>query len=435
MSRDDPESGSRQKLPHRFVPLAYLALAHASLVLALGVLAWEPELLAASFYHPRLLAAVHLVTLGWITGSILGALYLVPPMAMRARLASSAGDGWALALFAAGSSGVASHFWIGELSGVGWSGLVILLAAAWVGGRVRPPIARAPVPREVKVHFVLAFLNLLLGSLLGIAIAVDRLVPFLPSPFFGEVFAHAHVLVLGWATMMVMAAGHRLLPMVLPAAMPVGWRVAMTAWLLEGGILALAAGLLGSSAVLAWVGFALSGTAIALFLANAVWMLRHPKPRPKALPRPDLPALHALGALVSLGIAAILGGVLLVLGPGSPPGLRAAYGVLALVGFLSQMIVGMAQRLVPWLAWMWAWARSGYSEVPPVPYAIPTRWVQLMTLVTWWSGIPLLALGSGLGHAGAVRAGALLLLLGALGSTWQLAAGTWIAYWHRRASR
>jgi len=428
MTRPTSKPGGRQRLPHRFVPLAYFAVAHVSLALALSSVAWEPELLAASFYHPRLLAAVHLVTLGWITGSILGALYLVPPMAMRSRLAPSAGDGWALALFTAGTSGVVAHFWIGELSGVGWSGLVILLAAAWVGWRVLPPISRAPVPSEIKAHFVLAFLNLLLGSILGIAIAVDRLVPVLPSPFFGEIFAHAHLLVLGWATMMVMAAGYRLLPMVLPAAMPEGWRVAATAWLLEAGVLALTIALLGTFRGLAWLGLALSGAAVTLFLANAVWMLRHPKPRPKALPRPDLPALHALGALVSLGIAAILGGVLMVLGPDSPPGLRAAYGVLALIGFLSQMIVGMAQRLVPWLAWMWAWARSGYTEVPPVPYAIPARWVQALTLVTWWSGIPLLALGSGLGHAGAVRVGALLLLLGTLGSTWQLAAGARIAY-------
>jgi hypothetical protein len=36
----------------------------------------RPVLPGAFHYHPRLIALLHLVTLGWISGSILGALYI-----------------------------------------------------------------------------------------------------------------------------------------------------------------------------------------------------------------------------------------------------------------------------------------------------------------------------------------------------------------------
>ena len=70
-------------MPARWIPLLYFGLAHLSLGVAFGTLAFEPQSLVGFFYHPRMLAVVHLVTLGWITSSILGAFYIVGPLALR----------------------------------------------------------------------------------------------------------------------------------------------------------------------------------------------------------------------------------------------------------------------------------------------------------------------------------------------------------------
>jgi hypothetical protein len=58
----------------------------------------------------------------------------------------------------------------------------------------------------------------LLAASLGVAVGFDKLRDLLPGTSLDHVLAHAHLAVLGWATMMVMAAGYRLLPMILPVA-------------------------------------------------------------------------------------------------------------------------------------------------------------------------------------------------------------------------
>jgi hypothetical protein len=57
--------------------------AHVALALAFGAVALDPHGVSGFFYHSRMLGIVHLVTLGWITASILGSLYLVGPIALR----------------------------------------------------------------------------------------------------------------------------------------------------------------------------------------------------------------------------------------------------------------------------------------------------------------------------------------------------------------
>ena len=51
-------------LPSRGLPLLYLAVGLASLAGAFAVVAVDPAGIVGFFYHPRMLAVVHLVTLG-----------------------------------------------------------------------------------------------------------------------------------------------------------------------------------------------------------------------------------------------------------------------------------------------------------------------------------------------------------------------------------
>jgi hypothetical protein len=73
----------RTQLPPRLLPVLYFGVAHVALALAFGAVAMDPRGVSGFFYHARMLGIVHLITLGWITASILGALYLVGPIALR----------------------------------------------------------------------------------------------------------------------------------------------------------------------------------------------------------------------------------------------------------------------------------------------------------------------------------------------------------------
>jgi hypothetical protein len=304
---------------------------------------------------------------------------------------------------------MASHFWIGELSGISCSAGLVVVAVAWVALRVHRALVPARIPVEVKLHLRLALGNLLLAGLLGLAIGLDRLLHFWPGYVLDRVFAHAHLAALGFATMMVMGAGYRLLPMLLPAAMPQGRWVWTSALATEAGVLGLAAALLAGARWAVVASALLCALGPAAFLGRVRWMRANPRPAPPFLPRPDLGLGHVALAIASLAVAAGLG-LALALAPAAAWKVRAAmlYGALGLVGFLAQMVVGVGSRIVPLHAFLRALARGASAELL-APHTLPSRPVQAAILGLWIGGLPLLAGGLALDGIGAFRAGAALL--------------------------
>jgi hypothetical protein len=406
-------SGS-ERPPHPRLPLLYFSLGHICLAAAFAALAAWPSSFAAFFYHPHMVAVVHLITLGWISASILGALNMIAPMALRTRLPARGSDYAAFALYAIGVVGMVSHFWLDSPRGMVWSAGSAALALLWATGRAAFALRTAPIPASVKLHFFLAFLNLAAAATLGILLGLNKVRPVLGGFVLTNVYAHAHLAALGWGTMMVMAAGYRLLPMLLPSAMPEPGRLYLSAVLLEIGTLGLFVSLLARSrAVALFAPVAAAG--ILAFLLQVAWMKRHPRPAPKALRRPDWGVLHALQALLWLAAAAGLG-MVLAFAPASEWKLRAAlvYGTLGLVGFLSQIVVGVSHRLLPIYAWMRAYESTGFQVQPRSPHATPVRPLQAAAFVLWSAGVPLLAAGLGMGRPTLVSAGASGLLAAVL---------------------
>src|SRR5213592_38390 len=107
-----PRDDRRDRLPPRVLPLLYIGTAHASLALSLFCVAWWPLAVTGFFYHSWMVALVHLVTLGWITLSILGAIYIVGPIALRMPMPAGRGDYVAFGLVVVGLIGMVAHFWI-----------------------------------------------------------------------------------------------------------------------------------------------------------------------------------------------------------------------------------------------------------------------------------------------------------------------------------
>jgi hypothetical protein len=380
-------------LPPRLLPILYFGFAHVGLALAFAALALDPRGAAGFFYHARMLAIVHLVTLGWITASILGALYLVGPIALRVRLPAGALDYAAFAFVAIGVSGMVTHFWIGEYSGMAWSAALAALGILGVGARVLGGLFRSPVPGAVIAHVALAFLNVAGAATMGLLIGFDKVHHFLPGYTLTNVVAHAHLAAVGWASMMVVGVAYRLLPMILPAEMPAGPKLWATAILLQTGVTGLFVTLALRSRW-TWIFAVTIAAGFVVFLGHAIWMVRRPRPRPPAIVTPDPAVLHAAAALASLAVAVMLGLWLAVSTP-SENSLRVAmaYGVFGLVGFLAQMVVAMEGRLLPIFAWYWAFANSAHRGPVPSPHQMPWRPGQYIVFALWVVGVPALAGG------------------------------------------
>src|SRR4029077_18609430 len=100
----------RTRLPPRLLPVLYFGVAHVALGLACLAVATDPRGVSGFFYHARMLGIVHLVTLGWITASILGSLYIVGPIALRVWIPAGRLDYTAFALVLVGVVGMVAHF-------------------------------------------------------------------------------------------------------------------------------------------------------------------------------------------------------------------------------------------------------------------------------------------------------------------------------------
>ena len=407
-------SGALARLPPRALPLLYFGTAHASLAAAAFFVGWSPLAVAGFFYHSWMVAIVHLVTLGWITLSILGAIYIVGPAALRMAMPAGSGDYIAYAVAVIGIIGMIGHFWIEEFSGMAWSGGTVAAGVLYVASRMAWLSARAPIPAGVKLHLSFAALNIALAATMGIILGFDKEFHFLPGFVLSNVFAHAHLAAVGWATMMVVGVGYRLLPMMLPSKAPEGRSLFVSAVLIETGVLGLFATLIARSSWSRLFGLLIVG-GLASFVLHVVQMARTPRPRPPAAPAVDFAVLHVAAAGLSLACSIAIGVYLLFAEP-TEWTLRAAlaYGVFGLIGFLSQMVVAMETRLIPLFTWYRAYAQSNFKVPPPSPFVMRDRFLQTVVFVAWVFASPALAAGFFFNAVPLLAAGAWALFAGVL---------------------
>ena len=415
----------RVLLPAAGIPWLYFGFAHACLAVAFGVLALQPALPGPFFLHPRMAALVHLVPLGWITSSIFGAFYFVAPLTMRMPLRPGWADRAGFACYTAGVAVAVTEFWNGDYERMAWAAGLILLAALHISARaaIRLPAALGGWP--VKLHIALAFANLIAATVFGMIVGLNRTYAWFAWSPIAAAYAHLHIAVVGWATMMFVGLGYRLIPMIVPTAMPKGASIAASAVLIESGLAILVTSLMGGSA---WTvaGALLMVAGLASFVIHVRLALKDKLPPPAALPRPDFATWQTHVALLWLLVAATLG---LVLSRGGTAEWRITagwwYGIAGLLGFLAQVIAGMQGRLVPMYAWYGAFEAGGHTPPPVAVHALASHPLARWIFITWTAGVPLLAIGLAAQSRGIISAASLVMLAGILLNAWQLA-GTWV---------
>ena len=396
-------------LPASALPLAYFAFAHAGLTAAFLLLAVWPDLPGGYFLHPRMVALVHLVTLAWISGSIVGAFYIVAPLALGMPFVVGPRDWTAYMAFVVGTTGMVTHFWMGEYTGMVWSAALVLGAMGWMAFRAGRALPAAPVQSGVKLHVGLAFVNVIAAGAVGMWIGLRRPALGLTiSPIAGA-FAHAHMAAIGWALMMVIGLGYRLLPMILPAKPPANRGLATSAVLIESGLLVLAVSLFGTR------GFALVGALIivlglARFVRTVRRMVAERLPRPPALPARDWSTWQVHGAMLWLLLAVGLGLTLSIVSGGVVQVQIAwVYGVAGLVGGLSQIVVGMQGRLVPLYAYYRAMAARGGAQPERSAHSLLSPPFARAIFLLWTFGVPSLAWGLATSDGRFIRGASLML--------------------------
>lgn len=375
---------------------------------SIGLIWIAPEIATGSYATPRVAGVTHLLTLGWISLTIFGALCQLLPVALGSPirwLSAARVTRWTFAigagLFAAGIG-----FGITALNHVGLLLLLIgiVTAAFNIGATLRQS-----KKRDVTWAAIALAISFLVSTLILGAVLLHNLHSgFIAASRVRVLAAHMHIALVGWALMMIVGVSHRLLPMfMLSQRTETVWtKRAIIA--LAGGVAILVPALIGNVMSLAWLGVILLEVGIACFYwqVRQFFMARVKK-------KTDIGLVFASGALISIAASAVLGPVLLVKGA-THGRLATAYIVLGLLGGFTMYVIGLYYKIVPLLAWTTRYgSRMGKEKLPAVTdmYSVRIAWVQLTAM---FLGVTLIVAGIAAASPHVARCGAALFLGGVL---------------------
>ncbi|HEB83281.1 MAG TPA: hypothetical protein ENJ11_10505 [Gammaproteobacteria bacterium] len=341
---------SLQQAPPFSVPARFLVSAPVFGLLAALVLLWHGPDIISSRWNPPMLAVTHLLTLGFLAMSMLGAMLQLMPVLMGMVIPRPV-------LF---SSIIHTPLVLGSLSLAAawllqyrWLFLVAMLLLGFTFA-VFVMVAAERLLRSVSRHItrtmmLLALLALLLTAGLGI---------YLAAGYVGETFAVARQLtdlhlswgLLGWVFMLVMAVAYQVIPMFQITDDYPKWHQRWLGWLLFVLLLALSLTwfypLAGLQALLG----VLLAACLLVFALNTLWLLHR---RRRTLPDTTMKfwqlAMASLIALVFIRGIAMLAGIEL-------PALLT--GVLMIAGFAMTAVNGMMYKIIPFLIWLHLSARN-----------------------------------------------------------------------------
>jgi hypothetical protein len=403
------------KAPDVRLPLRHLLAGAAVLCLAASLLVVAgPSAVLRPVDSPRALAVTHLVTLGWVTLTMMGASYQLVPVVLQSRLWSERLGHLAFWHFLPGVVLLATGFWIFRPPVIVLGGTLAVAGVGLYVYNMARTLRRTPTWGLQGAFLATALAYLLTVAGLGLTLAANFVWGFL-GPWTADHLAF-HVLVglFGWVTVLAMGVAYKLAPMfaLAPEEGNGRWVLAMTGGGLAVlvGALAVRAGPLGRSLA------ALPPLAgVALFLRDQ-WRIFRARRRPRLDVglRLTAVAFAYLGLAAALGWAAAAGWLRLPV---------AALVDLGLFGWAGCLIAGQLYKIVPFLVWYHRYSdRAGRDPVPLLRDMYSARWAE----VDFWALVPagaLLAAGTATGIPAVALLGSLALLGGGavlLGNLWRV---------------
>jgi hypothetical protein len=396
--------GATQRLLPEGVPVRFFGTAVVS-----HILAWLAIALNAEEF-PRFiggigpgLAAVHMLTIGVLTMTAMGASLQMLPVALGEAAPSSRLCNVIFVAVLIGGSGVIIGMATRETRLLLIGASVLALGVVTYVGTIACLLARASTPTGLIHHVWAGIVALTLAVGLAIALTINYDHPFI-ADLQAWALVHAVVAGFGFMGMFALGFGTVLIPLFAMAEAPAGsWLWASfgllivaiavavvgilleTRWLIAGGV---TVGLAGTGLHLWLMTRALAGR-MRRRLSPEFWLIR--------VSWSLLPVTLVLGLALAVGVA--------------PDGTGALFGFVLLFGWLLTLLVGVLQRVMPFLASMHL-LRKGKRSVAPsklVPDGPATvhRWCHFSALALVAAGLalswlPLIQFGAAIGGVGAV---------------------------------
>lgn len=324
------------------IPIHFFAVAVAFFAVGVAAMPLVITDVAAFFYQMRPLALVHTFTLGWITAAMMGVMYRYVPALTHHPVPYPRMALAQLVLYVIGVSGMIAHFEIGIWVGLWLAAIAVVISVLMFAAEIIPCLW-AQVGRGVaETGMFLGVCFLVLAASIGLTLGLDKTYDFLGGSVLTNLSSHVHFAALGWVTLTICAVSYRMLPAFLLPKIELPAAAIWQLYALTIGILGLGVTLLiGAAGVTLW-----SSVIAASLLAYIFTIGRLVRTRRMPL---DWTSRHAICGVIWLVIAIAMGLALTVTGADGEYGSRiaSAYGVMGLLGWISNFIIGMSYQLFP----------------------------------------------------------------------------------------
>jgi hypothetical protein len=395
--------GARSRLLPASLPFRFFAAATAFHVAFWAVLvAAAPDLADFVGGPGPVLAAVHLLTLGVLAMTAIGAALQLLPVATRQPI----GALWPIRLmwwlYVPGVAVLAAGMATGRHEAMLAGGALVATGLAIYGVLLADNLRRARGMATVVAHAWAALAALALLAVAGIALVVDLQAGFLADH---AAWAALHMLIATYGFMGLLALGfsYILVPMFALSPAPSSRLGLSSLTLALAGLAAAGGGLLAPSGALQVLGAALGLGAAALYLRAMAIVL---KTRMRKQLGPSFILVRAAWGFLP---ASLVLGLVLALGLPVPRG-PALFGFALLGGWLLTFLVAILQRIVPFLASM----HAGRHRPPPLVSALTPERPLRVHFGCHFVALALVGAGIVGGEGEIVRLGAVAGLVGAL---------------------
>jgi hypothetical protein len=317
--------------------------------------------------HPVTLAVTHLVTLGWLTMVMLGAIYQIMPVLVGVPLPAPGLAPWVHAALTAGVPALA--FGLATDAAAALVAAMALLGGAFavVLGQLAWALRKAPAGNTTVASLRLGAAALGAGVALGLLFAGQHAWGWLALDRLGLLATHAYLGLGGWIGGLISGVAYAVLPMFyLTAPFPESRARCVRALLAAALVLAPLAHLLTTAPGWRLVPLLAAGGALGLFAWTVARQLRA---RRRKVADATLRFWQTGLAASCLALALLVPGLLW-----PHPRWLLGFGVLLLVGGAGAIDHGMRYKIVAFLVWFHRFSpHAGRLRVPLMKDIVPQR--------------------------------------------------------------
>ncbi|HED08677.1 MAG TPA: hypothetical protein ENI57_11215 [Ignavibacteria bacterium] len=338
------------------------------------------------YFQPKILAITHLLTLGWISMTIFGAMFQLVPVVLETKLFSEKLADIQFWVFLLGVIGLVTGFWNFD-TGLHLNASAILLNIAVLIFAINMIGTFIHVKKwnVTGWYLIAALIYLIITAIAGFLLSYNLWHPYITINHLQYLKLHAEVAVIGWVTMVVMGVAYKLIPMF---TLSHGYSMKSSKW----AFWLINIGLVGINTffhfknnvieILVSTLFIAAGIAFFLFQVYLIYKNRLRKKR-------DIGIKYSVFSFYMLGIVTLFGLIFSFTDLSGISNIYLIFGYLVFYGYLSMLIVGQMYKIVPFLAWYHKYSsKVGLEPVPMLKdmfnekYALISYYLMTTAIIT-----------------------------------------------------